>query len=91
MGWKPARLPSKQVCEAWAKQEVWMSGDACHPLLMQLWLAFVAVETENSCMQIQHTPPRPASIVFQTPSSIGGFLQEKEGGEEKGRVSPLEK
>lgn len=78
-------------CEGWFQQDSWVLGAACHPLLMQILLAFVALGTANSCMQIQHTPPRPASIVSQTPVSTGDFSERKMGGEEKRMVSSLEK
>lgn len=46
----------RQSGEGWHRQRAKALVDACHPPLRFLWLAFVVLETANSCMQMALFP-----------------------------------
>lgn len=49
-------LEGRQSGEGWHGQRAKALVDACHPPLRFLWLAFVVLETANSCMQMALFP-----------------------------------
>lgn len=62
-------LEGRRSVESWHRQRAKALVDACHPPLRSLWLAFVVLETANSCMQMalfpQSWPPLFCAWVWQ--------------------------